>query len=362
MRAGVREADQAQVSERTARLHAEAIVIDGLNIDAIDRERFETKRAGGLTVAQYTLSAWANFRDTVTLISGWYGRFLEHADVIRPVTSIGDIYQAKAERRIGIILGLQNASAFEDDLGLIEVLYRLGIRVVQITYSVKNLIGDGCWERHDGGLSYFGISVIEEMNRVGMVVDLSHVGSRTTMEAIEVSSRPCSFNHIGCKAISDSPRNKTDEELRAIAAKGGVVGICVVPRFIVDTPGRPATLQDILKHIDHAVQLIGVDHVGLGTDRGEGKLSRDLGPAFRRTTPARLVAQTEPSGYYGKGTIPFERVTKDEVLSVYAPELYSMAQLPNLTEALVQRGYSDGDVKKLLGENWLRFYGEVWKP
>src|SRR5262249_15110052 len=152
--------------------------------------------------------------------------------------------------------------------------------------NTKNLVGDGCWERNDGGLSYFGLDVIREMNRVGMLLDLSHVGYRTTLDAIEASEQPCAITHAGCPSITDVARNKTDEQMKALAAKGGVLGIVGLPVFITST--LPATLDDYVRHIDYAVSLIGIDHVAVGTDHTEGQ-----GQAFW------------DSLQHGKGTIPF---------------------------------------------------------
>ncbi|MBI3976929.1 MAG: membrane dipeptidase [Chloroflexi bacterium] len=328
------------VDERAAAVHGAAFVIDGLNVSKWSREQFQRMKAGGLTAANCTLAVWENFRETISEIAAWYKHFRENADLIRPIHTVEDIRRAKAEGRVGIIFGFQNSTPFEDDLRTVAVLYRLGVRICQITYNTKNFVGDGCWERNDGGLSYFGIDVIREMNRVGMLVDLSHVGYRTTMDAIEVSESPCAFTHAGCRAITDVARNKTDEQLKALAAKGGVVGMVAIPVFITKNP--TATLDDYLRHFEYAVNLVGVDHVAVGTDHTEGH-----GQAFFDMLQ------------YGKGTIPYYQFTGAQA-QAYPAEISSIAKHANLTAALLKRGYSEEDVRKIMGGNWVRLFGEVW--
>jgi membrane dipeptidase len=331
-----------QIDERAARVHSEAHVIDGLNISRWSREQFQRMKAGGLTAANCTIAVWENFRETVSEIAAWYVHFRDNADLIRPVETVDDVHRAKAEGRVGVILGFQNTSPFEDDRRTIEVLYRLGVRACQLTYNTKNLVGEGCLERNDGGLSHFGVDVVCEMNRVGMLIDLSHVGYRTTMDAIDISGQPCAFTHVGCKSVTDGARNKTDEQLKALAAKGGVVGIFPMPRYITST--LPATLADYLCHVDHAVNLVGIDCVAIGTDHVEGQ-----GKEFFDRMQ------------YGKGTVALFQYKDFAMEQAYPDELASIAKLANLTAALLGRGYSTDDVKKIMGGNWLRLYGQVWR-
>jgi membrane dipeptidase len=330
------------IDERAARLHREALVVDGLNISKWDRAQFERMKAGGVTAANCTIAVWENFRETISEVAAWSVHFRDSADLVRPVETVEDIHRAKAEGRVGIILGLQNTSPFEDDRRTIEILYRLGVRVGQLTYNTKNLVGEGCLERNDGGLSHFGIDVVREMNRVGMLIDLSHVGYRTTMDALDASAQPCAFTHVGCRAVTDGARNKTDEQLRALAARSGVVGIFPMPRYITRT--LPATLDDYLRHVDHAVSLVGIDRVAIGTDHVEGQ-SQEF---FDRMQ-------------YGKGTAALFQYTDFALEQAYPPELASIAGLANLTAALLGRGYSPDDVRKIMGENWLRLYSQVWR-
>lgn len=263
------------------------------------------------------------------------------------VTKPEDILQAKQEGKLGIIFHFQNTDPVEDNLDLLRVYHRLGVRMIQRTYNRKNRVGDGCEERTDCGLSRFGIQLIREMNRLGIVVDLSHTGYKTTMEAIEISTAPPIFSHSNCNAVCESPRNITDDQIQAIAARGGVIGINGFPRFVAKAP-RP-TLDHFIVHIEHIVQLVGPDHAGLALDYYEGMAS----------VATAEQAQAAYERHIASGTWTPE--------SYPAPPWYYPAGLelpsgfPNLTKALVARGYSDEDIEKILGGNFLRIFRQVWR-
>lgn len=320
-------------------VHQSALVIDGLQISRWSRDIFQNLRTGGLTAVNATCSVLENFRGTVANIAWWLKAFDDHADLIRPVTSAADIRAAKAEERTGIILGFQNTSAIEDDLSLLSILHALGVRVMQITYMEGNLIGQGCLERIDAGLTSFGLEAIEEMNRLGILIDLSHVGDRTTLEAIEASARPVAFTHANPRRLADHPRNKTDEQIKAVAAKGGVVGATVFPPFLPS--GDDSTISEFIDVIDYLVDLIGLDHVAIGTDFTEDQPREffdwlltgrsQKGPAMELNYPIKL-----PPGITGA------------------------ADFPNITAALLERGYSEAQAGQILGGNWLRLFEEVW--
>jgi membrane dipeptidase len=203
----------------------------------------------------------------------------------------------------------------------------------------RNYVGDGCLERTDCGLSDFGLEVIEEMNHLGILIDLSHVGYRTTMEAIEASEQPVAFTHANPRALCNHPRNKTDEAIKALADKGGVIGANIFPPFLA--AGSHATIEDVIDVIDYLVNLVGVDRVGIGTDFTEGQ--------------PREVFDYWLTGKSSKGP----RMRLD--YPIVNPEgIRSAADFPNLTDALVTRGYPASHVKKIMGGNWLRLFEEVW--
>jgi membrane dipeptidase len=320
-------------------LHAGSIVIDGLNISLWDRRTFLHLRGGGVTAINATLCTGEGFRTTIGFIAEWQRRFEQHRDLIMPVRTVADICAAKKAARVGVIMGFQNSSPIEDDLYLLSIFKELGVRIIQLTYNDRNFVGDGCLERTDGGLSNFGIEVVREMNRLGMLIDLSHAGHRTTMEAIEVSQKPVAFTHAGPRALFDHPRNKTDEELRYLANKGGVAGANAFPEFLA--AGWQATLSDFLDTVDYMVERIGVDHVSLGLDLTEGRGKEDY-----RRWEAGKIKQRLPLGV--------------EWPVVYPEGIRSAVDWPNITDGLLARGYSEPAVQQILGGNLLRLFEEVW--
>ncbi|NET73361.1 MAG: hypothetical protein F6K62_21225 [Sphaerospermopsis sp. SIO1G2] len=193
------------------------MIIDALNCSNWDRELFEELRTADVTCIHVTVAVWENGRDTLSQIHKWYRWFREHEDLIIPVTSGADIETAVATGKTGVILGFQGSSSIEDDLGLVEVFHRLGVRVMQLTYNNASLLGAGCYEPSDGGLTRFGREVIQEMNRLGMVIDLSHVGERTSREAILHSQRPVAATHANPSFMTDIPRSKSADLLKILA-------------------------------------------------------------------------------------------------------------------------------------------------
>jgi membrane dipeptidase len=328
-------------NDRAARLHASSIIIDGLEISRFGEEVFGNLVTGGLAAIVATVAVIEGFRDTISKIAAWYRMFDRFSSLIMPVSVADDIPRAKELGKVGIVLGFQNTSPIEDDLHLLSIYKQLGIRVIQLTYMERNFVGDGCLERTDCGLSNFGLEVIEEMNRLGILIDLSHVGTTTALEAIEVSDSPVAYTHANPRTLCDHPRNKTDEEIVALAAKGGVIGANIFPPFL--RAGSEATIDDFMEVIDYLVELVGVDHVGIGTDFTEGQ-------------------PDEIYGYWARGKSKREDLPMKVDLPIVNPEgIRSASQFQNLTKALLLRGYGEADVKKIMGENWLQLFKRVWK-
>ncbi|WP_458526761.1 dipeptidase [Onishia taeanensis] len=318
-------------------LHQDAIVIDGLVIAKWDRALFEDMRKGGLTAANCTVSVWEGFQATVDNIVRSNALMAECSDLVRPVRTTADITRAKEEGKTGILYGFQNAHAFEDQLGYIEIFKQLGVGIVQLCYNTQNLVGTGCYER-DGGLSGFGREVVAEMNRVGIMCDLSHVGGKTSEEVILESGKPVCYSHCLPSGLKAHPRNKSDEELRFIAEHGGFVGVTMFTPFL--RAGVDATVDDYVEAIEYVMNLVGEDAIGIGTDftQGHGQdffewLTHDKGYARRLTRFGEII---NPEG------------------------IRTIGDFPNLTEALLRRGMSERQVRKIMGENWLRTLGDVW--
>jgi membrane dipeptidase len=328
--------DQAQT------LHERAIVIDALDVSIMNRQHFQNMSRGGITAANVTLTLEHSFHDTVELICAFDRKFHEHGDLIRPVRSVADIHAAKTEGKVGIIYGMQNATAVEGDLRLLPVLHALGVRIIQLTYMTANLLGDGCLEPRNGGLTVFGRAAIREMNRLGMLIDLSHCGDRTSLEAVETSEFPVAFTHACAIRLCKHPRNKTDEAMRALAVKGGVMGITPLAAFVADD-WRNANLSQYLDQIDYAINLLGIDHVGLGMD-------------FIEFQPREIVYPTKWGGVH----LPTGDADVAEWPILYARDADHPTKLANITEGLLRRGYSESQVGKVLGGNFLRLFNQVW--
>ena len=250
------------MQSKARKLYDEAIVIDGLNISNWDSPNvYAGLRAGNLTAISATVATWENFPQTMDHIAAWLRRFRQRADILQ-VKSIADIHTAKKSDKTGIILSFQNASPIENDLDRLGLFHALGVRMIQLTYHERNLLGNGCFERRDEGLSNFGVDAIGEMNELGILIDLSHVGDRTTLEAIEVSERPVTISHANARAFYDHRRNKEDEALRLLAEKGGVV--CTTPFCNFLPTLFESTLEDYIDAVDDMVERIGIDHVAVG--------------------------------------------------------------------------------------------------
>ena len=260
----------------------------------------------------------------------------KHPDFI-PAFRAEDFRKAKKEGKQAVMFQLE-PQTFGKDLDNVDIAYGLGIRMALITFNKRNYVGDGCGERTNEGLSYFGIDMIEKLNKVGMLVELSHVGVQTTLNAIEVSKDPCIFNHIGARALyPQSKRLKTDEELKALAEKGGLAGVSAIPNQLSNKEEQG--IEDVLNHLDYIVNLIGVDHIGIGPDNVFG----DHVDLLRRAT----------QGIYSLTDVGME-LNSPSMYGIENPEDW-----PNITRGLISRGYSDQEIEKILGTNALKLIERV---
>ena len=333
-------------TEEARRIYDESVVIDGLNVSSWDSPAvFQSLTNGGTTAINATIATWENFQETLAHVADWAERFERYRGTLLQVRSVDDILRAKREGLVGVILGFQNASPIENHLSRLSIFKQLGVGIIQVTYHERNLLGSGCYERRDDGLSNFGLDAVREMNRVGILVDLSHVGERTTLETIEHSDKPVACTHANAKSYYDVPRNKADEALKLLAEKGGVVGATAITSFLRTRDS--STLEDYVDAIDHMVELIGIDHVGIGTDFTQDQSQpfwRYIGSQQGTKYPATF---TDPS-------VDFDKVQR------YPIGLETPDEMPNLATALLRRGYGPDDISKILGGNWLRLLREVW--
>lgn len=320
-------------------LHRESIIIDGLNASYFfEKKVLQRLKNGGITAVNATIAAWHTLPETIDLIADYYYLLDQHADLIMPVHRVEDIEVAKKTQRVGLIFGFQDTAPIQDNERLLAIYHALGVRIIQLTYNHQNLVGGGCMIQEDNGLSPFGLKVIADMNRLGILIDLSHCGPRTSREAIEASQVPVAFTHANPVAIADHPRNKTDEALKALAAKGGVVGAATLPAML--TGQKHATIDDYLAAIDYLVNLLGIDHVGLGPD-------------FMEDMPEEILV----AALKGISTFEKEKYFSTKQISGFE----SISKCPNVTSELLAQGCDMGQVKKIMGGNWLRLYKEVWQ-
>jgi len=299
----------------------------------------------GITAVNLTVSS-RNFEATTRQVAKWNAEIDKYPGVMRQVRSVAQMLEAKQQGLLGIVLGFQDTTPIEDDVSFLEVFYNLGVRIVQLTYNTRNRVGDGCLETANAGLSNFGRDVVERLNELGFLVDLSHCCQRTTAEGIEASSQPVSCTHTGCSAVAPHPRSKRDEELRNLAERGGVAGMYLMP-FL--TPGRVATTDDLMAHVEHAIQICGEDHVVIGSDLS-------ITPIDETDEYWRLHRQFVAARKSRGIAAPNE----DEDILFMVPELNSHRRMELVAEALSARGHTDDRIEKIIGGNFLRLVREVW--
>ena len=321
-------------------------LIDGLQYANWSEKIFRQIRAGGVDAVHVTITYHESFRETVLNIERWNRWFERFPDLIFQGFTAADIEIARQTGRTAIYFGSQNPSCIEDDIGLVEVLHRLGMRFMQLTYNNQSLLATGCYEAEDGGLSRMGREVVREMNRVGMVVDMSHSGDRSTLEAIEHSTRPIAITHANPASWHPARRNKSDIVLKALAESGGMLGLSLYPHHLKG--GSQCSLAEFCDMAARAVDVMGAGNVGIGSD-----LCQDQ--------PDNIVEWMRVGRWtkvidYGEG-------------SADAPGFPPMPDwfgdnrdFGNIAEGLKNRGMSEAEVAGIMGGNWMRFYADSFGP
>jgi membrane dipeptidase len=306
-------------------------------------------RASGVTAVSMTLSVGTGgdrLAKAIRKIAALDEKCVAAPDVLMRVRTARDLKTAKATGRVGLIYNVQDTSLLENDLERVATLRLFGLRQMQLTYNIRNAVGDGSIEPANSGLSAFGRQLVDELARQHMVMDLSHSGQRTIAEAISLAKAPPVISHTGCRALADLPRNVYDAELRALADKGGVVGIYFMPFLKVS---GQATREDLIAHIEHAVQVCGEDHVGLGTDGGISGIVIDQ--AYR-DAQRREFEERSKIGIAAPGERP------DWVQAI---EGYNdPKRFLTLARDLSRRGWTNSRIEKVLGSNFMRVFSEVW--
>lgn len=310
-------------------------------------------RASGLTGVVLTVAPqgqfWlddAAFQRTKDNIDKWNGIIARYPDHLLAIRTGADLARARAENKLGIIYTFQGTEPLGEDLERIPMFRERGVRVIQLTHNRRNIVGDGSTEAGNAGLSNFGRLVVERLNAERIVVDLAHGAPRTITEGIAASRAPMLISHTGCRALADHPRNVDDATLRALAERGGVAGIIFWPYLRVDT--QPMA-EDVIAHIEHAVNVCGEDHVGLGTDAGIAAIDRT--PEFEAQN-REWVAEAVEQGIFQRG--------RPADLYTFIPDLNMPDRFDRLAAMLKRRGHSDARIGKVLGGNFARVMTEVW--
>ena len=328
----------------TKELYDESIIIDGLNVSNWNSPAvYRSLHAGGVSAINATIAVWEGYQETMDHIAAWLRRFDNQENNLLQAKSVEDIFRAKSEGKTGVILGWQNASPIGNELDRLALFHALGVRIVQITYNERNLLGNGCYERTDEGLSSFGVDAVKEMNRLGILIDLSHVGDRTTLDAIEISDTPVACTHANARSFFNHVRNKTDDALKLLAERGGVIGANAFPPFLPN--GFESSLEDYVDAIDDLVERVGIDHVGIGTD-----FTQDQPKEFFNWLFAQQGTKYQP------------RPVEYPDPLVHPRDMETPDKFSNVAGELLGRGYRPEDVVRILGGNWLRLFEEVWGP
>lgn len=322
------------------------LIIDGLQYCNWSEAIFRQMRAGGVAAVHATIAYHESFREMVANIERWNRWFERFPDLVFHGRSAEDVRRARADRRTAIFFGLQNCSPIEDDIGLVEILHALGVRFMQLSYNNQSLLAAGCYEAEDPGITRMGRHVIREMNRVGLVVDMSHSAERSTLEAIEISQRPIAITHANPASWHPARRNKSDAVLRALAQSGGMLGFSLYPHHLAG--GSACTLEGFCAMVARTADLMGVERIGIGSDLCQGQPDGVV-EWMRFGRWSKEIDYGEGSASHA-GFPPPTDWFKDN------------RDFANIGAGLRAIGFSDDDVARILGLNWLRFFEISFEP
>lgn len=327
-------------------IHDDALVIDGL-VYHCDGDVTDLK-AGGIDALNITTCHFeADFPEACSEIARWHGILNAPDTPWRQIETVQDFDTARAEGRIGVIMGWQNSRPIADELDRLYFFRRLGLRIMQLTYNFRNALGDGCLEPEEAGLTLLGRDAVRIMNQLGIAIDLSHVGQRTMRDIIEASEQPVLVTHANARALANLERNKTDDIIRLVAEKGGVIGASIYGPMCWDGSDRKPTIDDYLRHVDYIANLAGPEHVSFGTDLATGANYQRM--AFERGHWRRW-----------EGINRFNRKFGEDIPARYLADCNKHSDLPKVTAALLERGWSEADVRGYLGGNLRRVLDRIW--
>ncbi|MEO7755161.1 MAG: membrane dipeptidase, partial [Dokdonella sp.] len=308
-------------------------------------------RASGLSAVNVTVGGGASYAndyaEAVASIARWDREIAAHPDTLLKFSRASDLAEAKRSQRLAVIYGFQDATPLGEDIEKLDIFQGLGLRILQLTYNVRNLVGDGCMEPGNAGLSRLGSALVERMNARSMLVDLSHCGQRTTDEAIAASKSPVIVSHSGCATVYAHPRNKNDATLRKLADSGGVIGIYLMP--YLRKSGQP-TATDAIAHIEHALKVSGEDHVGIGTDGTTSGVQ--LTPEYQKAF-ADDIAERMKAGIAAPG--------ENTGAYTFVSEFNTARRYETIASQLSARGHPDRVIEKVIGGNFLRVFNDTWR-
>jgi len=315
----------------------------------LDAAELADIRDSGLAALNFTVGSvgsYANdYSETIRNIAHWDREIAAHPQLLMKVTRGAQIDDVRRAGRLGIIYGFQDTTMYGENLDRFDLFHDFGVRIIQLTYNRRNLMGDGCLEPGNAGLSKLGRSMVEKINERGVLLDLSHCGQRTTREGIEASNKPVAVTHSGCAALNENPRNKPDDLLRLLSERGGVIGIYIMP--YLRSEGQ-VMADDVIRHIDYAVNLCGEDHVGIGTDGSTSAV--DVTLEFRKRF-TEITAERQKRGIAAPGERPDS--------FTFALDLNTPRRFEKIAWLLSKRGYADARIEKILGGNFARLFREV---
>lgn len=324
----------------TLAFHRKTLVWDCLSLFYIlDEPYTQQVLEGGVNVTNVTFGTEQDWDSCLANFEAGLGKIEKHP-LLRLALHADDVLAAQREGKLAVVIGTQGSAMLGSDLYRLEILHRLGLRIFGLAYTGPTMFADGCGERRDAGLTFLGMELIEAVDRLNLLLDLSHVGHRSRAEAVKLSNAPV-CTHSNAYSVNANDRNTKDDTARAIAAKGGVLGVCGLPKTVWP---QDATLDRLIDHVDYYVELLGADHVGFGCDFVAAyKASKQIFPASRRWRTLR------PDVF---GTV-------DEFITQSYPEgLTEIGELPNFTQKLFDRGYSEAQITAIMGGNWLRCFRE----
>jgi len=327
-------------------MYKDQIIIDGLQYCNWNRDYFLELKKSGITSVHVTLVYHEMARETLTQFAQWNKLFEQNSDLIMPVMNMDDVLVAKSTGKVGIFFGAQNCSAIDDEIGLIEVMRKQGLLIMQLTYNNQSLLATGCYEKNDSGITRFGKQAIEEMNRVGMIIDMSHSAQKSTLEAIELSSRPICISHANPTFAHDALRNKSNDVIKSLTAKGGLIGFSLYPFHLPN--GSACTLNDFCEMIAKTADLVGVEHLGIGSDLCLNQ--------------PQAVLEWMRNGKWSKAMDYGEGNASNSGWPDDLPWFKDETGMENIYNGLLTYGFKEKEANQILGGNWFSFLKSGLEP